>query len=177
VSTGKKTTSVQIPGPRGTCPESSGHRKQGTARNRILPVSICILELTSCHRSSYQIPPGENWSPRSTDTRACRREKQQSETARSANTRDDQMSRGKGKNINNRNQGYLASSESSSPTTASPGYPNKPEKQDSDLKSHPMMMMIEDFKKDINNSLKELQEKTGKQLKALKEVAQKSLKE
>jgi hypothetical protein len=40
----------------------------------------------------------------------------------------------------------------------SPGYPNTPEKQDSDLKSH-LMMMIDDFKKDINNSLKEIQER------------------
>jgi hypothetical protein len=55
------------------------------------------------------------------------------------------MERGKSKNISNRNQGFLASSEHSSPTTASPGYPNTPEKQDSDLKSH-LMMMIEDFK-------------------------------
>ena len=86
------------------------------------------------------------------------------------------MTRGKGKNISNRNQGYLASSEPSSPTTASPGYPNTPEKQDSDLKSH-LMMMIEDFKKDINNSLKEIQENTGKQVEALKEETQKSLKE
>jgi DNA anti-recombination protein RmuC len=39
------------------------------------------------------------------------------------------------------------------------------------------MMMIEDFKKDINNSLKEIQENTGKQLEALKEETQKSLKE
>jgi hypothetical protein len=31
-----------------------------------------------------------------------------SETARSATTRDNQMVRGKGKNISNRNQGYLA---------------------------------------------------------------------
>ena len=38
-------------------------------------------------------------------------------------------------------------------------------------------MMIEDFKKDINNSLKEIQENTGKQLEALKEETQKSLKE
>jgi hypothetical protein len=38
-------------------------------------------------------------------------------------------------------------------------------------------MMIEDFKKDINNSLKEIQENTGIQLKALKEETQKSLKE
>ena len=44
-----------------------------------------------------QIPPGQNWSPRSSDTQACRRDKPQSETARPANTRDNQMSRGKGK--------------------------------------------------------------------------------
>jgi hypothetical protein len=67
------------------------------------------------------------------------------------------MARGKGKNINSRNQGYLASSEPSSPTTVRPGYCNIPEKQDSDLKSH-LMMMIEDFKKDMNNFLKETQE-------------------
>jgi hypothetical protein len=38
------------------------------------------------------------------------------------------------------------------------------------------MMMIEDFKKVINNSLKEIQENTGKQLEALMEETQKSLK-
>jgi hypothetical protein len=32
-----------------------------------------------------------------------------------------------------------------------------------------MMMMMEDIKKEINNSLKEIQENTGKQLEALKE--------
>ena len=36
--------------------------------------------------------------------------------------------------ITNRNQGYLASLEPSSPTTASPGYPKILEKYDSDLK-------------------------------------------
>ena len=100
-----------------------------------------------------QTPPRESWSPRSTDIQACRRDKPQSETARPANTRDNQMARGKGKNISKRNQGYLVSSKPSSPTTVSPGYPNTPEKQDSDLKSH-LMMMIEDFNKDINKSLK-----------------------
>ena len=65
------------------------------------------------------------------------------------------MARGKGKNISNRNQGYLASSELSSPTTTSPGCTNTPEKQDSDLKSL-LMMTIEDFTKYINNSLKEI---------------------
>ena len=35
------------------------------------------------------------------------------------------------------------------------------------------MMTIEDFKKDINNSLKEIQEDTGKQTKALQEETHK----
>jgi hypothetical protein len=61
----------------------------------------------------------------------------------------------------------LASSEPNSPTIASPGYPNTPEKQDSDLKSL-LMVMIEDFKKDRNNSLEEIQENTDKQQKPLK---------
>jgi hypothetical protein len=39
------------------------------------------------------------------------------------------------------------------------------------------MMMTEDFKHDINNSLKEIQENTGKPVEALKEETQKSLKE
>jgi hypothetical protein len=75
---------------------------------------------------------------------------------------------GNHKNISNRNQGFLAASEPYSPTIASPGYTIIPEKQDSDLKSL-LMTMIEDFKKDINNSLKEIQENTGKQVEALKE--------
>ena len=70
----------------------------------------------------------------------------QSETARTAKTKDNQIVRGKGKNISNRNQGYLGSSEHSFPTTASPGYSNTKEKQNSDLKSH-LMMMIVDTKK------------------------------
>jgi hypothetical protein len=67
------------------------------------------------------------------------------------------MARGKGKNMSNRNQGYLTSSEPNSPNTVIPAYANTPEKQDFDSKSH-LMMMIEDFKKDI----KEIQENTGK---------------
>jgi hypothetical protein len=38
-------------------------------------------------------------------------------------------------------------------------------------------MVIEDFKKDIYNSLKEIQENTSEQLEALKEERQNSLKE
>ena len=74
------------------------------------------------------------------------------------------MAGGKLKNRSNRNQGYLASSEPNSPTIASPGYTITPEKQDMDLKSL-LMMMMEDFKKEI-------QENTGKQLEAFKEETQ-----
>jgi hypothetical protein len=77
-----------------------------------------------------------------------RRDRLQSSTAKQVNTRDNYMVRGKHKNINNRNQCHLASSEPDFHTTASPGYPNTTEKQDSDLKSHPMKMK-EDFKEDI----------------------------
>ena len=38
------------------------------------------------------------------------------------------------------------------------------------------MKIIESFKEDINNSLKEIQENTGKQVEALKEETNKSLK-
>ena len=89
-------------------------------------------------------------------SQAQRKDKPLSETARPTNTTDNYMARGKCKNISSRNQGYLVSSEPSSPTTVSPGYPNTPEKQDPVLKSY-LMMMIEDFKEDINNSLKEIQ--------------------
>jgi hypothetical protein len=39
------------------------------------------------------------------------------------------------------------------------------------------MMVVEDLKKGINNSLKEIQENTAKQVEALKKETQKSLKE
>jgi hypothetical protein len=61
------------------------------------------------------------------------------------------MAKGKHKNLTNRNQDHSASSEHSTPTTASPGYPNTCKKQNSDLKSHLKML---DFKEGINNSLK-----------------------
>jgi hypothetical protein len=73
------------------------------------------------------------------------------------------------KNISNRNQDDSASS-TSTPTSASLGYPNTSEKQDLDFKSY-LMILVEDTKKDINNSFKEIQGNTAK------EEAQKSLKE
>jgi hypothetical protein len=63
------------------------------------------------------------------------------------------MEGGKLRNISNRNQGYLASSQPNSPTIASPGYTITLEKQDSYIKLL-LIMMIEDFKKDISNSPK-----------------------
>jgi hypothetical protein len=63
------------------------------------------------------------------------------------------MVRGKCKTISNRSQYTLASSEPSSPTTASPGYTNTPENQETDLKSY-ISKIIEFFKEDINSSLK-----------------------
>jgi hypothetical protein len=60
----------------------------------------------------------------------------------------------------------LDSSESNSPTIGSPGYTITPEKQDMDLKSL-LMKMMEDYKKDINNSFKEIQKNTSKQVKEL----------
>jgi hypothetical protein len=62
------------------------------------------------------------------------------------------------------------------PITERPGYPNTLGMQDLDLKSY-RMMMVEDFKKGTNNSLKEIQENTAKQVEVLKEETQKSLKE
>ena len=43
------------------------------------------------------------------------------ETTELCNTKSNKMAKGKHKNPTNKNQGYLASSEASSPTTASPG--------------------------------------------------------
>ena len=67
----------------------------------------------------------------------------------------------------------MASSDPSSPTTASSRYYNTSDKRGSDLKSHFTMMVIQDFKKNMNNSPKEIQENTGKQVEALKEETQK----
>jgi hypothetical protein len=86
------------------------------------------------------------------------------------------MAKGKRKNFANRNQDHSPSPEPSTPTLPSTGHLNTPEKLDLDLKAY-LMMIVEDIKKDFNNSLKEIQENTAKQVEDLKEEAQKSLKE
>jgi hypothetical protein len=63
------------------------------------------------------------------------------------------MVKGKCKNLTNRNQDRSPSSEHSTPNPPSPGYTNTPEKLDPDLKTY-LMMMVEDIKKDFNNSFK-----------------------
>jgi hypothetical protein len=63
-----------------------------------------------------------------------------------------------------------ASSETSSPTTGSHEY-NTPENQECVLKSYPKMIIVY-FKEDINNSLKGIQENTGKQVKELNKAIQ-----
>ena len=72
------------------------------------------------------------------------------------------MARGKHENLTNRSKDDLPSSECSTPTSPSPGHPNTPEELDGDLKAY-LMMMVEDIKKDFNNSLKEIQENTAKE--------------
>ena len=69
------------------------------------------------------------------------------------------MEKGKHKNLTKRNQDHSPSPEPSTPTSPSPGHTNTPEKLDLDLKEY-LMMMVEDIKKDLNNSLKEIQENT-----------------
>jgi len=87
------------------------------------------------------------------------------------------MARGKQRKLSNRNQDYLASSEPSSPTKANARYPNTHRKARRGCKKSHFMMMMEDFKKDINNSLREIRDNASKQVEALKEETQKSLKE
>ena len=68
----------------------------------------------------------------------------------------------------------MAPSEPSSPIIASPGYPNTPEEQDLDLKSHDMMLI--GFQEEHNNSLKEVQENMRQQIEVQKKETQKFLK-
>jgi hypothetical protein len=63
------------------------------------------------------------------------------------------MMKGRCKNLTNRNQDHSPSSELSTPTSDSPGHPNIPENLDPYLKAY-LKMMVEDIKKDFNNSLK-----------------------
>jgi hypothetical protein len=86
------------------------------------------------------------------------------------------MAKGKCKNPTNRNQDHSPSAECSTPTPPIPGHPNATKNLDPDLKAY-LMMMVEGIKKDINNSLKEIQENTAKKLKVLKDKQENTTKQ
>jgi chromosome segregation ATPase len=85
------------------------------------------------------------------------------------------MAKGKHKNLTNRNQDHSPSSECSTPTSPSPGHPNTPEKLEPDLKAY-LMVTVEDIN-NFNNSLKEIQENTAKELQVLKEKQENTTKQ
>lgn len=94
-------------------------------REKWSPRSADTPKITALHNP---FPPRESWSlrspetPKITDTQAHPRDKLRSETARSTNIRDKQMARDKHKNLSNKNQDDLASSEPSSPITPNTGF-------------------------------------------------------
>jgi hypothetical protein len=63
------------------------------------------------------------------------------------------MVKGKCKNLTNRNEDHSPSSEHSTPNSNCPGHPNTHKNLDLDLKEY-CMMMVEEIKKDFNNSKK-----------------------
>ena len=79
------------------------------------------------------------------------------------------MAKGKRKNPTNRNQDHSPLSEWSTPTPPSPGHPNTTENLDPDLKTY-LMMMVEDIKKNFNNSLKKYRITLLKSYKSLKKI-------
>jgi predicted nucleic acid-binding Zn-ribbon protein len=86
------------------------------------------------------------------------------------------MAKGKHKNLININQDHSPSSGPRTLTSASPGEPNTPKKLNPDLKAY-LMMMVEDIKKDFNNSHKEIQDNTAKELQVLKEKQENTTKQ
>jgi hypothetical protein len=86
------------------------------------------------------------------------------------------MAKGKPKNLTNRNQDHSPSAERSTPTSPSPRPPQHTRKPRPDLRDY-LMMMVEDIKKDFNNSLKEIQENTAKELQVLKEKQENTTKQ
>jgi hypothetical protein len=86
------------------------------------------------------------------------------------------MAKGKRKNLTNRKTNHSPSSERSTPTSPSRGHPNTPEKLDPGLKAY-LMMMVEDIKKNFNNSLKDIHENTAKKLQVLKEKQENTAKQ
>ena len=88
------------------------------------------------------------------------------------------MAKGKHKNLINRNQDHSPSLEPSTPTSASPGFPQHTQKNKIQIQNHiSWCWLVEDLKKGINNSLKEIQESTDKQVEVLKESQENTAKQ
>jgi hypothetical protein len=107
--------------------DSSGDhklQKQQNSWDRVLGAYICNQEVVLFHNSIHWTCQERAGLPGVlAQAYRLRRKNLQSETARTSNTRDYQMAKGKHKNLTNRNQDYLTSSESSTPTTVSPDAP------------------------------------------------------
>jgi hypothetical protein len=90
--------------------------------DRVLPASVCTEEVEQLH-SPLCIGPAQGRAGAlgvlTTGLQAHRRDKLMPDTARLTKTRDNQMSNCKHKNLTNKYQEYMESSEHSSPTTAS----------------------------------------------------------
>ena len=78
------------------------------------------------------------------------------------------MARGKCNIISNRSQYNWHNQKANSHYKKSPGTPTYLKNLETDLKLY-LMKIIDPFKEDINNSLKDIQENKGKQVEALKE--------
>jgi hypothetical protein len=77
------------------------------------------------------------------------------------------MAKGRCKNLTNRNQDHSQSSEPSTPTSASPGHPNTPEKLDPDLKAF-LMMMVDTSRRTLITHLKKYRRTLLRSYKSLK---------
>ena len=105
MSTGKTTISVQRDPPRAFMTQDQRSSLGQDPGFHLHPGADPVSQLSI--PKFFQERTG---SSRSANTQACRMDKPQSETTRPANTRDNQMARGEGKNISSRNQDYLVSS-------------------------------------------------------------------
>jgi hypothetical protein len=148
-------------------------QSEGLSGNLLQPgqhISSFSAPVTSPHLEVL-IQPGPQAYRETGSNPGTKKEADSSQLFRPTNTRDIQMMKGKYKTISNRSQNMWESREPSSPTTVSPEYTNTPEKSGSCSKIL-LMKLIESFKEAINNSLKEIQENTGKQVKELNKVIQ-----
>ena len=128
----------------GTGQGHNEYRNIGAAGDRILPVSICTLELrlsyTHLHLNLTRrelVSSGMLTHLRSQTHRLSVPQDRQAQIRDSkTNTRDNMMETGKEKEHTIRNQDYLALSEPDSPSTASVGHPQYTRKARHGFKNH-----------------------------------------